>query len=192
MYSIYVFTPAGVTAKHVLCLIMSFIGATGFLGNCLICYFLWNRPTRSLVQSSSFIRNLTFYVRSLFLSDLLCCAVSLPLLCIQMSFDVFQRGWACKIVRYFNFLFPAITINNLVVISLEKYLSMTRTVPRTFSVSTVRKMIICTWVLGIVVAIFPAATYSGIRVDLNHTHHTVICYMRQDFYPFKLSLILFA
>ena len=188
--SIYVFTPAGETAKRLLTTILSVVGGMGFLGNCFIFYFLWKKPIGNPVQSSPFMRNLRLYVRSLSLSDFLSCAVSLPLLCIQMSFDAFQSGWACKIVRYFHFVFPVVTMNNLVVISLEKYLS-TRTVPRTFSISTVRNMIICAWLLGTVVAFLPAAPYDGVRVDLNNTHHTVICFYKQNFYPFRLSLILF-
>ena len=188
---IYLFTPAGVTAKRLLSSILSITGGMGFLGNCFIFYFLWKKPKRNPIQSSPFMRNLSFYVRSLSLSDLLSCAVSLPLLLIQISFDVFQSGWACKIVRYFNFAFPVVTTNNLVVISLEKYLS-TRTVPRTFSVSTVRKMIICAWVWGTIVVVFPAASYDGIKVELNKTHYTEVCLYKLNFYPFRLSLILFV
>ena len=87
-------------------------------------------------------------------------------------------------MRYFQIVFPAITINNLVVVSLEKYLS-TRTVPRTLSFSTVRA-----WMLGLVVMLFPVAAVDGIRVDLNETHYTVICRKDADFYPFKIVLIL--
>ena len=189
---IYVFTPAGIVAKRVLCLILATIGAMGFLGNCFIFYFLWQqKPTSAnLIQSSRFMTNLSMYGKSLSLSDLLSCAVSLPLLCIQISFDVFQTGWACKVVCYSNLIFPTITLNNFVVISLEKYFS-TRTVPRTFRVSTVRKMIICAWVLGLVVILFPVATCDGIRVDLNDTHYTIVCKYQQNFYPFRMSLIIF-
>ena len=188
--SMYVFTPAGITAKRVLCAVLSSVGAMGFFGNCFIFYFLWQKATRTPSQSSRFLNNLNLYIRSLSLSDLLSCAVSLPLLCIQILFDVFQSGWACKTVRYFNFIFPAITLNNLVVISLEKYLS-TRAIPRTFSNRTVRRMIICAWVLGVTAMLFPAAAYDGLRVDLNSTHFTVICKNNENFYPFKITLLMF-
>ena len=124
------------------------------------------------------------------LSDILCCTVSLPLICIEILFDVFQSGWACKLVRYLNFIFPAITINNLVVISLEKYLS-SRANPHTFSVATVQKMIIFAWVFGLLFMLFPAAVYDGIRVDLSDTHFTVVCRNNQNFYPFKILLVVF-
>lgn len=190
MIPMYVFTPAGVTAKRVLCFILSAIGAVGFLGNCLVFFYLRQKKARKPVKTSRFVQNLNLYLTSLCLSDLLSCVISLPLLCIQILFDVFQIGWTCKMVRYLNFVFPVVTINNLVVISLEKYLS-TRQVPRTFSAAAVRKMIICAWFLGISVMLFPAATYDGKRVDLNHTHFTVICKNNERFYPFKITLIIF-
>ena len=189
-FAIYIFTPAPYAAKQVLSFLLACFGGIRFFSCCLIFYFLWKKPRKNPLQANPFAKNLAMYVRSLCLSDLLSFAVSLPLLCLQMSFDVFQSGWACKIVRYLNFVFPVITINNLVVISLEKYLS-TRPIPRTFRVSTVRKMIITAWLLGIVVMVFPAAPYDGTRVDLNDTHYTVICRNAELFYPFKISLILF-
>ena len=135
---IYVFSPVGATTKWALCALFSSIGCLGFFGNCLLLYFLWKKPKGNPIQRSRFAQNFNLYVRSMSLSDILCCAVSLPLICIQILFDVFQSGWPCKLVRYVNFIFPVITINNLVVISLEKYLS-TRANPRMFSVSTVQK-----------------------------------------------------
>ena len=190
MYPVYIFTPAGVTAKSVLCSILFAVGGVGFLGNSLIFYFLCQKTTRTPFQMSRFMCNLNLYIRSLSLSDLLSCLVSLPLLCVQILFDLFQSGWPCKIVRYFHFIFPAITMNILVVINVEKYLS-TRAFPRTFSTATVRKMIISAWFLGVVVMVIPAAAYDGIKVDLNHTHFTVICRNNQNFYPFKITLVVF-
>ena len=186
---IYVFTPVDVTAKLVLCIILSTIGGLGFIGNCLLLIFLWKKPKTNPIQRSPFMQNLNLYIRSMSLSDTLSCVVSLPLLCIQISFDVFQSGWACRVVRYFNFIFPAITINTLVVISLEKYLS-TRETPRTFSAATVRKMIIFPWVFGSLFMLLSASPYDGIRLDLDDTHFTVICRYDQNFYPFRIVFIV--
>ena len=187
--SMYLFTPAGITAKRVLCFILSTVGAVGFLGNCLFFFFLRERKARNPARTNRFVKNLNLHLRSLCLSDLLSCAISLPLLCIQISFDVFQSGWACKMIRYLNFVFPVVTINNFLVISLEKYLS-TRKVPHSFSAATVRKMIVSAWVLGFSIMLLPAATYDGKRVDLNSTHFTVICKNYEHFYPFRITLII--
>ena len=189
MSPIYVFTPAGNTAKRVFCGTMLVVGAVGFLGNCCIFYFLGQKPKRGLMQSNPFVTNLNLYIRGLSLSDLLSLAVSLPLACVQITFDVFQTGWACRIVRYANFIFPAITSNTLVVISLEKYLA-TRKILRTVRTSKMRKWIIFAWVFGIAVMLLPAATYDGERVDLNNTHFTIICKNNEQFYPFRITLII--
>ena len=187
---IYVFTPVDDTSKWALCALFSTIGCLGFFGNCLLLYFLWKKPKANPIQRSTFMRNLNLYVRSMSVSDILSCAVSLPPTCIQILFDVFQSGWPCKLVRYLSFIFPAITVNNLVVISLEKHLS-TRANPRTFSAATVQKMIIFAWVFGIFFMLLPAAAYDGIRVDLNDTHFTVDCRNDRNFYPFKILLVVF-
>ena len=81
--STYVFTPAGVTAKRALCFILSAVGAVGFLGNFLFFFFLKQKSAKNPMKASRFVKNLNLYLRSLCLSDLLSCAVSLPLLCIQ-------------------------------------------------------------------------------------------------------------
>ncbi|KAL9967957.1 hypothetical protein ACROYT_G026275 [Oculina patagonica] len=187
---VYVFTPAGFTTKLVLCLMIGVIIAMGVVGNCFMLLFLWSKQKRTQLQSTRFVKNLNMYLRNLALSDLLSCLTTLPLLCIQITFDVFQSGWACKIVRYFQFIFAVITINILVVISLEKYLS-TRKVPRTFSASTMSKLVFGAWVAGLLVMLIPSATYDGQRVDLNKTHFTVICSAQENFYPFRLIIFLF-
>ena len=190
IYPVYMFTPADDTAKSVLCSILLAMGNVGFFGNCLVFNFLCQKTRSTPFQMNRFMRNMNLYIRSLSLSDFLSCLVSLPLLCIPIFFDVFQSDWPCKMVRYIQFIFPAITMNNLFVINIEKYLS-TRAFPRTFSTVTVRKMIISAWVLGIVVMVIPAAAYDGIKVDLNQTHFTVICRNDQNFYPFKIALVIF-
>ena len=190
IYPVYIFTPAGLTVKCMLFSILLAVSGVGFLGNCLVFYFLCQKTTSTPIQRSRFMRNLNLYIRSLCLSDLLSCLVSPPLLCVQIFLDVFQSGWPCKIVGYFHFIFPVITMNNLIVINVEKYLSM-RAFPRTFSTATVRKMIISAWVVATVVMVIPAAAYDGIKVDLNQTHFTVICQNDANFYPFKIALVIF-
>ena len=189
--AVYVFTPVRFKAKVALCLMFGVISTMGFLGNCFMLLYLrdQNKKARSgdRIHSNCFMKNLNLYLRNLALSHLLSCAV-LPLVCIQVSFDVFQSGWKCKMVRYLSFVFVSVTINILVVISLEKYWS-TRRIPRTFSASTVGKMVATAWVLGFLAMLIPGATYDGQRLELNITHFTVVCKYRENFYPFRLTAI---
>ena len=117
----YVFVPASSTTKLIIFLLLVVVGTVGFIGNSLIYFFISTKSRRfSYLQSSMFVRNFNFYVKSLALSDILSCSISLPLIYIQLMFDVFQQGWPCRIVRYLNLLFPSVTINNLIVISTER------------------------------------------------------------------------
>lgn len=188
---LYIFTPAGYTTKFALLVSMGTVGLLGFVGGCLILCFVSSRKQALYLQSSRFMKNFNFYIQSLALSDMFCTMVSLPLHCIQIHFDLFQNHWGCKIVRYLNIVFPVITINNLVVIGTEKYLSLRR-VPRTLKVSTVRKLIFLAWLAGFAITLVPAATFTGIRYDLNATHFTVICKYDREYLPFRLMFLSFT
>lgn len=188
---IYVFTPAGDFEKLTLCLILSTLGITGFLGNVSIFYFLGKNKRRNGIQSNPYVRSLNLYMRSLSLSDLLICAVGAPLLCINISSDVFQSGWPCKIARYLQFVFPVATINTLVVTSLEKFLSTRKVLQRPInSRLKERHVILCAWLMGLLLMLPASVAYDGIRVNLNNSHFTVICKNNENFYPFRLTLII--
>ena len=188
---VYIFTPAGYTTKLALLVSMGIVGPLGFVGSCLILCFVSSRRQALYLQSSRFMKNFNFYIQSLALSDMFSAIVSLPLTCIQIYFDLFQAHWGCRIARYFNIVFPIITIYNLVVIGTEKYFSLRR-VPRTLRVSTVRKLIFLAWLAGFAITLLPAATFRGIRYDLNATHFTVICKYDAEYLPFRLMFLSFT
>ena len=189
---VYVFTPAGFTTKLALVIVFVSVGAVGFVGNILIYYFTSLKKTCvPYMQSTPFVRNFKFYIKSLALSDILTSIISLPLTCSQIMVDVFQHDWTCRIVRFINILLCSVTMNNLMVISLERYLS-TRAVPRTFSVSTVRKLIFTAWVLGVIVSLGPTATFTGIRYDLDDTHYTVICKYDDSYLSFRIITVCYV
>ena len=189
---VYLFTPAGFTTKLALVLVFASVGAVGLVGNLLIYYFIsFQKNVVSYMQNHQFLRNFNFYIKSLALSDILSNIISLPLISIQIMVDVFQHDWSCRIVRFFGILLPSVTMNNLMVISVERYLA-TRAVPRTFSVSTVRKLVFSAWLAGFIVALGPTATINGIRYDLNDTHYTVICKSDNRYLTFRIIIVGYA
>ncbi|XP_068756419.1 galanin receptor 2a-like [Montipora capricornis] len=194
--AVYIFTPAGFRAKLVLCFMFTSMTVTGILGNLLLLLYLRNdnlkkrENLRGRMYSSCFMKNLHLSLRNLALSDLFT-SIFLPFTCIQVSFDVFQSGWTCKMVRYSAIVFVFTTINIMVVISLEKYLS-TRKTPRTSSVSSVTKMMKVAWILGIIWAGLSSVTFEGQRKDINATHFTIICMYRKHFYPFPMMFIIIS
>ena len=186
---IYVFTPAGSQTKFTLLLILTTVGIVAFIGNTLIlCFLKTKKKANNFLKMCCFEKNFNFYIQSLAISDVLSAAISLPAVCINISFDLFQQGWGCRIVRYLNMVFPTITMNNLVVISIERYCS-TRQVPRTFQTSTVRKIVFIAWIAGFFFAFIPAATFKGIRYDLNDTHYTVVCKYDNQYFPFRIMIL---
>ena len=106
-------------------------------------------------------------------------------------FDVLQYGWHCKVVRYFGVAFPSITINNLIAISTERFLS-TRDVPKSFSGTTVRKLVYAAWIAGFLIVLAPTATMNLIRYDINATHYTVVCKPDTSYLPYRVLIVVFV
>ena len=166
--------PPGFDTKLVLVVLFVSFGILGLGGIIVILYFVSKKNSLPFHQSSPFLRNFNLYMKSLAISDILACLISFPVVCAQLMFDIFQNVWPCKIVRYIAVVFNCITINNLVAISSERFLS-TRDVPKTFSSSTVRKLVRAAWVTGSLIVLAPAATMKGARYNVSVTHYTVVC-----------------
>ena len=186
--SVYVVTPVGFDTKLIIFVLFLIVGVSGLVGNILILYFLSKKKSVPFLQSSSFLRNFDLYMKSLALSDILSCSISVPLASVEIMYDVFQSGWPCRTVRYISVTFTFITINNLIAISTERFLS-TRAVPKTFSVTSVRKIVYAAWIAGLIVALAPAATMNGIRYDINGTHYTVVCKPDTRYLPYRATVV---
>ena len=184
--SVYVVTPVGFDTKLILFVLFLIVGVIGLVGNILILYFLSKKKTVPFLQSSPFLRNFDLYMKSLALSDILSCSISVPLASVEIMYGVFQSGWPCRTVRYINVTFTFITINNLIAISVERFLS-TRDVPKTFSVTSVRKIVYVAWIAGFLVSLAPAATMNGIKYDINATHYTVVCKPDTSYIPYRVT-----
>ena len=186
--SVYVVTPVGFDTKLIILVLFLIVGVSGLVGNILILYFLSKKKSVPFLQSSSFLRNFDLYMKSLALSDILSCSISVPLASVEIMYDVFQSGWPCRTVRYISVTFTFITINNLIAISTERFLS-TRAVPKTFSFTSVRKIVYAAWIAGLIVALAPAATMNGIRYHINGTHYTVVCKPDTRYLPYRATVV---
>ena len=184
--SVYVVTPVGFDTKLILFVLFLIVGVIGLVGNILILYFLSKKKSVPFLQSSSFLRNFDLYMKSLALSDILSCSISVPLASVEIMYGVFQSGWPCRTVRYINVTFTFITINNFIAISVERFLS-TRDVPKTLSVASVRKIVYAAWIAGFLVSLAPAATMNGIKYDINATHYTVVCKPDTSYIPYRVT-----
>ncbi|XP_078382233.1 uncharacterized protein LOC144664904 [Oculina patagonica] len=185
---IYVFRPITPSTKLTLVLLLVAIAIVAFGGNTLILLFLKTKErANSLLKTCSFQKNFVFYIKSLAISDVLASVIPIPYLGIQLYLDVFQSGWGCKIGRYVIILFPCVTVNNLLVINIGKFFAT-----RTFNHSNLRKVVMFAWLAGFLIAMIPAATFDGIRYDLNETHYTVICRYDNQYLPFRIAFLSFT
>ena len=188
---VYVFAPADFSIKLVFVALFAIFGVIGLVGNILILYFLSKKKSVPFLQSSPFLRNFNLYMKSLALSEILVTSIGGVLICIELMYDVFQNGWPCKIRRYISGTFSVIRANNLIVISTERFLS-TRDVPKTFSSSTVRKLVYTAWLSGFLMGLFPAATVNGARYDINATHYTIVCTSDTSYLPTRVIMVGFV
>ena len=169
----YIFTPAGLDVKLTLSVIFVLVNVIGFLGNLCVLRFINKEEKKK--KGTTKPSNLSIFIRSLAISDVLSALVGAPCLLIQISFDVFQSAWPCKISRFFQFLFPIITICNLLVVALERHICICHPTSRPLSLTTVKKAVKGAWLLGFLVSLLPASNFEGLRVNLNDTHYTVVC-----------------
>ena len=188
---VYVFAPADFSIKLVFVVLFVIFGVIGLMGNILILYFLSKKKSVPFLQFSPFLRNFNLYMRSLALSEILSSLIKGVVCCIEIMYDVFQNGWPCKISRCISGMFYYITANNLIVISTERFLS-TRDVPKTFSGSTVRKLVYTAWLSGFLMGLFPAATVNGARYDINATHYTIVCTSDTSYLPTRVIMVGFV
>ena len=188
---VYVFAPADFSIKLVFVVLFAIFGVIGLVGNILILYFLSKKKSVPFLQFSPFLRNFSLYMKSLARSEILVTSIGGVLICIELLYDVFQNGWPCKIRRYISGTFYVIRANNLIVISTERFLS-TRDVPKTFSGSTVRKLVYTAWLSGFFMGLFPAATINGVRYDINATHYTMVCKPDTSYLPNRVIVVGFV
>ena len=174
----YVFTPVGLDVKLTISVLFALAAAVGLTGNLCVLRFTNNeekKPVRAR-QSS----NLNFFIRSLALSDVLGSLIGAPFVLAQINSNALMTEMGCKVSRYFQTLFILITIYNLVVISVERYICTCRPTFRPLSLKTVKKAVKGAWVFGVLAALVFSYPVELIRIDLDSTRYTLTCAYNYD------------
>jgi hypothetical protein len=85
-----------------------------------------------------------------------------------------QKRWSCQVVRYLTIFFPTVSLNNLIVIGVERYVAVFRPF---FAISnrTTKKLIVAAWIGGALITLVPVSTYDVIRQDIGPGSYTLIC-----------------
>ncbi|XP_031575044.1 neuromedin-U receptor 2-like [Actinia tenebrosa] len=173
----YVFAPVSNNVKLVISTAMLLFGVYGLIANSLILYFKHkqHRRRRCAIQRALTRSALKeYFINSLALSDLLCCLISLPLVTAEMFIDFVHNDWICKVNRFLNFIFPVITILNLLVIGIERYFAIFHPF-KVLARHKAKKIVMGAWVLGVLLTLIPMPTYKLIYFEIEENSYTLIC-----------------
>ena len=173
----YVFTPVGLDVKLTISALIALAAAVGFTGNLCVLRFTNNEEKKPVRARSS---NLNFFIRSLALSDVLSSLIGAPFILAQINSDALMTEMGCKVSRFFQTAFIYITIYNLVVIGVERYICTCRPTSRPLSLKTVKKLVKGAWLSGSFAALVFSYFVELIRIDLDSTRYTLLCDYNYD------------
>ena len=160
----------------VLTTFLAVTGLVGLVGNVLVFRFARSRKRKQQQPTRFAQRHFFLFIQSLALSDILTCAIAVPLLCATILTGLYTTGteWFCKSSRFFGQVFPIITIYNLLVVSLERYLAVNHP---TYCLSKARakKLVKFAWALGTALTFISAATIEPTKIDVNEKQFTMRC-----------------
>ncbi|XP_048587323.1 neuromedin-U receptor 2-like [Nematostella vectensis] len=173
---IYKHSPLPVPTKATFAAVFFLCGAIGFIGNTLVLVF--ERKKRKAADTPSkrraFERSLTLYLlKSLALTDLLCSLMGPPLY-LNMLYENHTENWHCVVNSILIFCFPIITILNLVVISLDRYMAVFHPF-RTFTRAFAKKLVMAAWIVGAILAVVLALPVKNMYTELDESVYTFLC-----------------
>ncbi|XP_032218534.1 QRFP-like peptide receptor [Nematostella vectensis] len=170
----YVLTPLDTGTKITLTTITCTIGVLAAISNAIIIYFTVTALRRPRVLA--FNRSHTaYFVMSLACSDLCASGMTIPVYnAAELWIDFVNTDFMCTVVRVLNIAFPIITINNLIVISVERYLCMFHPfyIP---SRRVVKGLIVGAWVAGLGTTLVLTGTYKLIPKAVGENHFYLKC-----------------
>ncbi|XP_031550635.1 C-C chemokine receptor type 5-like [Actinia tenebrosa] len=172
----FIFSPIDRSEKIIFSLVMSLLCCFAIVANATILYYSKRQGRRQIRQRrGTFKRSLTdHFVQSLAWTDFLC-AITIPAIFIgQLFTQMALKEWSCKLLRYLTIFFPTVTLANLMVIGVERYIAVFYPF---FSITkgNAKKGIFIAWIFGGFVTLIPTATYKVIRQDLGADTYTLIC-----------------
>ncbi|EDO32256.1 predicted protein [Nematostella vectensis] len=170
----YVFTPLDTGTKITITITSCTIGVLAAISNAIIIYFTAT-ARRSREQRAFNRSHAAYFVMSLACSDLCASVITIPLHnASELWVDFVKTDFMCTVVRVLHIAFPVITINNLIVISVERYLGIFRPlyIP---SKRVVKGLIVGAWVAGLATTLVLTGTYKLTPTAVGENHYYLKC-----------------
>lgn len=175
---------------------MALVGSAGMVANSLLLYIVRKQEKirkRGRTAIKSFERILTpYFIKSLALSDFLCSLVNLPIFISQLYSDIVQNDWGCRCVRYLNLFFAVVTLNNLLVIGIERYMAIFYPLVLLPSPRFSKNLVVIAWLAGAIMVVVPVITFKTSPVDLGVHEYTVICVYEKTVPVYRAMFIGFT
>jgi len=191
----YKFLPIDLQVRDALQSFNGVCGLYALLANGAILYLTKKLTKRRKQhrQRKNFDRSFvtTMFIQSLAVSDLSCACLSTPFIIVLHFLAILNRDLLCKMVRGFSLFFPIVTINNLFIIGIERYLAVFHPF-RVPTVRTVKYLITGAWVLGVVIATIPASTFRLVQVDVEPGIYTNTCIHDKTVTAYKIIMFAFG
>lgn len=188
----YIFSSLSNQAKIVLCLVECLASVSGITANVVLLYLMWKqqRKQEHMLRSINRVIKIVF-IYSLALSNLACCVFSFPISVIATFYDIYTDDIICKAARWCNYSFPTVTAANIVVLGVERYLSVFHPlkVPTT---ETVRKLLVGAWGIGVTFSLMPSLANTLQKVPIDEERYTHVCRVDSDHLIHKTLLMIYS
>ena len=181
MYShesaVYVQHEIGRDYKSILSVWFVAIGALGFLANLLMLYLTrhsntkrqLNEPVRTLRKDLMY-----FFIFNLAFSDAAGSLVGIPLVTLEAYKLTIKNNSVCRVVRFSQLLFPTVTLFLLLLITVERYLSIISPL-YILRRSSARKIIYLAWIWSSAIICLGLPSFEIQRWELDKQRFTLVC-----------------
>lgn len=188
----YLFLPFDGRVKMAMFITMGVFCVYGTAANALILYLKKKqRNQRRRSPRKPFNRNLLgVFIQSLSGCHILFCSIAFPAQVMFDFIDVTSSNWFCKLSWFLRLVFPTITINHLLVLAIEIYLSIVHpfVVP---SARTAKSLAAASWIAGGLIVFMPAAAFSWTPQTTGPDSYTLMCLFEKTFLQYRLPLLLY-
>ena len=116
-----------------------------------------------------------YFIFNLAVSDIIASLIAIPLLILDLIFDFSAKNnFVCKIVRFLQLLFPTTTLFLLLVITVERFLSLVLPI-FLLNRSTARRIVFLSWIWSMLVVCLGIISYNVQRSELDNNYFTLVC-----------------
>ncbi|EDO35818.1 predicted protein [Nematostella vectensis] len=158
--------------------IMVFVAVCSVCGNTLVLYL--DRPKPIITTRLQGRLTTKYFVRSLAMSDLMSALVAIPLLLAELTTDFLSSDLVCRVHRYLQIVTILITITNMVLLGVERYLIIYYPYKAPSRIACKRMVVVAWFVEATLAIIHPGCTIMLKTYPIGTDQYTRLCTVAED------------